>query len=247
MPFSDSSYPPSTLPDSFRGPSNIEKPRVTWDVIPEEYWKKSREAQEFLQGIAFHNHRFNAIDFIIGEMKKVRSLDVGCGPRGLGTEANIDIAYPGIDHKNFQIMDAHHLSFPDDSFEAVSLVEVIEHVENPTQVLREIYRVLEKDGILYLTTPNPSHLSHFFRHLRNKRMVIHCDHLHTWYWEMLAWMIHNVGFRDIEVYFWGDSDSVLKDGKMIKPYRSYRLGNLLYRLGFRSPVLNLCMFIKCRK
>ena len=220
---------------------------MTWDVIPEAYWKKSREAQDFLQGIDFHNYRFNAIDFIIREMKKVRSLDVGCGPRGLGTEANIDIAYPGMDHKNFQLMDAHQLDFPDNDFEAISLVEVIEHVENPTQVLREIYRVLEKDGILYLTTPNPSHISYFFRHLRNKRMVIHCDHLHIWFWEMLAWMIHNVGFRDIEVYFWGNSRYVLKDGKMIKPYRSYRLANFLYRLGFRSPVLNLCMFIRCRK
>lgn len=220
---------------------------MTWDVIPEEYWKRSREANKLIQGIKIHNQRFNAIDFIIDEMKRGITLDVGCGPRGLGTCANIDIAYPPNIPDNFQIMDAHELHFPNNSFEAVSIVEVIEHVENPTQVLREIYRVLMTDGIMYLTTPNPSHLSMFIRHLRNKRISIHCDHLHIWFWEMLVWMIHNVGFRDIEVYFWGDSAFVIKDNKIIKPYRSYRLANLLYHMGFRSPVLNLCMFIKCRK
>jgi len=218
-----------------------------WQIIPDEYWKRSREAQEFLQNINVRNYRFNASDFISSEMKKVRSLDVGCGTRGMGTQANIDIAHPGIIHDNFQIMDAHHLDFPENTFEAVSLVDVVEHVENPPQVLREIYRVLEKDGILYLTTANPSHISYFLRYLRNKRLVIQCDHLYIWFWEMLAWMIHNVGFRDIEVCFWGDSDHVLKEGKWIKLYRSYSLANILYRLGFRNPILHLCMFIMCRK
>jgi len=218
-----------------------------WQIIPDEYWKRSREAQEFLQSINIRNYRFSASDFISGEMKKARSLDIGCGKRGMGSIANIDIAYPPIIPDNFQIMDGHELHFLDDTFEAVSLVDVIEHVENPSQVLRETYRVLKKDGILYLTTPNPSHISIFLRYLRNKRLVIQCDHINIWFWEMLAWLIHTIGFRDIEVFFWGDSDYVLKEGKWIKLYRSYRLANLLYRLGFRNPMLHLCIFIMCRK
>ena len=62
----------------------MDENKVTWDVIPEEYWKKSREANELIKGIKIHSHRFNAIDFIIDEMKKGITLDVGCGPRGLG-------------------------------------------------------------------------------------------------------------------------------------------------------------------
>ena len=226
----------------------MEKPKVTSDLTLDEMWERNKKVNKMIQEIKLHNYRFNAIDFIINEMKKVRSLDVGCGTRGLGTEANIDIAHPGMKHKNFQIMDAHHLEFPDNSFEAVSIVEVIEHVENPTQVLREIYRVLEKDGIMFLTTPNNSHLSMIIRTLINKRLIINPDHLHIWFWETLVWPIHNVGFKDIEVYFWGeDSDFVIFEGKKIKAWRSYRLANFLYHLGFRSPVLYLQIFIKCRK
>lgn len=220
---------------------------MTWDVIPDQYWKRNNEAHEFIQGVKLHNYRFNAIDFIVKEMKKVVSLDIGCGPRGLGTSANIDLAYPPTIPDNFQIMDGHELHFPNNSFEAVSLLEVIEHVENPSQVLREIYRVLKKDGKLFLTTPNPSHISIFLKYLRNKRVRIHCDHLHTWNWEMLAWLIHIIGFRDIEVCFWGYVDQMKREGKPVKLYRSYRLANFLYRLGVRNPMLNLNIFIKCRK
>lgn len=247
MPFLDSSYQLSTLPGSFRGLLAIEKPRLTWDVIPDQYWKRNDEAYEFIQGVKLHNYRFDAIDYIISEMKKVDSLDIGCGKRGLGTSANIDIAYPPIIPDNFQIMDGHELHFLNNTFEAVSLLEVIEHVENPSQVLMEIYRVLKKDGILFMTTPNPHHISIFLKYLRNKRVRIHCDHLHTWGWEMLAWLIHTIGFREIEVYLWGFVDEMMKEGKPVKLYRSYRLANLLYRLGIRNPMLHLNIFIKCRK
>lgn len=46
------------------------------------------------------------------------------------------------------------LPFADNSFDIVTAIEVIEHVENPKQFLNEIYRVLKKDGILHVTTAN---------------------------------------------------------------------------------------------
>jgi len=44
--------------------------------------------------------------------------------------------------------------FKDHTFDYVVAVEVIEHLENPWHFLREINRVLKKEGKLYLTTPN---------------------------------------------------------------------------------------------
>ena len=216
-------------------------------MIQDQYWKRNEECNKFVQEVKLHNYRFIVRDFIAKEMKKVKSLDIGCWQIGLGTEANIDIAYPPIIPNNFQIMDAHHLDFPDNSFEAVSIVEVIEHVENPSQVLREIYRVLKKDGQLFLTTPNPAHISIVLKRLRNKRMRNHCDHLHTWHWEMLAWLIHTIGFRDVNVHLWGHINEMRRKGESVKLYRSYRLANLLYSLGIRNPMLHLNIFIKCRK
>jgi len=44
---------------------------------------------------------------------------------------------------------------PDNYFDAVILSEVIEHLNcNPLPVFQEIHRILKKDGILYITTPN---------------------------------------------------------------------------------------------
>lgn len=51
------------------------------------------------------------------------------------------------------------LPYPDNHFDAVILSEVIEHLNfNPLPVLQEINRILKKDGILYITTPNQVNL-----------------------------------------------------------------------------------------
>ncbi len=46
------------------------------------------------------------------------------------------------------------LPFPDSFFDIVTFIEVIEHVDHPDLVLKEIERVLKPDGILHITTAN---------------------------------------------------------------------------------------------
>lgn len=47
------------------------------------------------------------------------------------------------------------LPYADNHFDAVILSEVIEHINvNPLPLLQEINRILKKDGIIYITTPN---------------------------------------------------------------------------------------------
>jgi 2-polyprenyl-3-methyl-5-hydroxy-6-metoxy-1,4-benzoquinol methylase len=51
------------------------------------------------------------------------------------------------------------LPYPDNHFNAVILSEVIEHLNfNPLPLLQEINRILKKDGIIYITTPNQVNL-----------------------------------------------------------------------------------------
>jgi len=50
--------------------------------------------------------------------------------------------------------DLQGAAFPAESFVAVSLLDVIEHVRDPVAELQEVFRVLKPGGILILTTPN---------------------------------------------------------------------------------------------
>lgn len=50
-------------------------------------------------------------------------------------------------------MDIHKLSFYDKKFDCIFMLEVLEHVQNPFQAIKEISRILEKDGHVILSTP----------------------------------------------------------------------------------------------
>ena len=57
----------------------------------------------------------------------------------------------GLEIFNGKLEDA---IFPDDFFDVVIMVHTIEHLPDPANFLREIHRILKKDGIIYLSTPN---------------------------------------------------------------------------------------------
>jgi SAM-dependent methyltransferase len=50
--------------------------------------------------------------------------------------------------------DLFSAAFPPESFAAVSLLDVIEHIPDPVVELQEVYRVLKPGGVLVMTTPN---------------------------------------------------------------------------------------------
>lgn len=54
----------------------------------------------------------------------------------------------------FQLSDALDLPFQDESFDLVICNHVYEHVPSVQKMIREVYRVLKKEGICYFSGPN---------------------------------------------------------------------------------------------
>jgi ubiquinone/menaquinone biosynthesis C-methylase UbiE len=85
-----------------------------------------------------------------------RALDVGSG-RGYLQDVVAD--YTGLDisrsaerfyHKPFVLGSATALPFPDNHFDIVWSIWVLEHIPNPEQALREMRRVTRDGGLIYL-------------------------------------------------------------------------------------------------
>lgn len=55
---------------------------------------------------------------------------------------------------NFIMGDMHKMPFKDKSFDKIVMSEVLEHVENDEQALKEVYRILKPNGILVISVPS---------------------------------------------------------------------------------------------
>lgn len=102
---------------------------------------------------------------IIDVWQRGSILDAGAGEGALSAElAKLGFAVTAADKDptRFRVPDVtivpadlnERLPFAPSSFEAVVCLEVLEHVENPFQLLREFARVLVPGGTLLLSTPN---------------------------------------------------------------------------------------------
>ncbi len=80
-----------------------------------------------------------------------RHLDIGCGD-GYFLRRSKCRERIGLDRLLGDDID-DHLDFPDDHFDYVTMLAVIEHIDDPRRLLAEIARVLSPGGRLVLTTP----------------------------------------------------------------------------------------------
>jgi len=54
--------------------------------------------------------------------------------------------------------DARKLQFKDNSFDQIICLDVLEHIEDPSKVFKEVSRCLKKDGQFIITVPNELYL-----------------------------------------------------------------------------------------
>jgi ubiquinone/menaquinone biosynthesis C-methylase UbiE len=129
-------------------------------------------------------------------------LDGGCGPGSMtsdlaavvspGEVVGIDVepsqvdlatgeaAERGVSNARFQVADLYALPFPAQSFDAVFLHGVLEHLQDPVRALCEVRRVLRRGGVLgtrhadfggFILEPAPAPLDQFAKLF--ERLMLH--------------------------------------------------------------------------
>jgi SAM-dependent methyltransferase len=153
-------------------------PRPAADDFTRQYsraYYAEGSASRFRLGIAervmkyFRGRRARVLARILHDVKGKRILDVGCG-RGytlfalqqlgaevFGTQPSAPAAEAAgnlIGRERLFAGELGDAAFPQQSFDAVTLWHVLEHVAAPVATLNEIARITKPGGLLYVEVPN---------------------------------------------------------------------------------------------
>lgn len=137
-----------------------------WSQVPVSYYQDGVKKNLFQK--MWHASKIRLAKKLLSRLEFRNCLDVGCASGYMVSEVakafpssqymGIDIydkaieyarrTYPSI---KFKVASADKLPFKDSSFDLILFYETIEHVEDPAMCLKEIRRVLSRNGTLILT------------------------------------------------------------------------------------------------
>jgi 2-polyprenyl-3-methyl-5-hydroxy-6-metoxy-1,4-benzoquinol methylase len=164
------------------------------------------------------NERWSMINQVIkvelDNNESIRILDFGCGDGRFskmlgkyGTVLGVDISDASISRaknlmnsSDFYVCDLSSDElinyFREEEFDLIVTTEVLEHVYNQQAFFCNIYRLLKKDGVLILTTPNGKCFKHYFGNLSGKG-----GQPFEWWLSQkeLNDALYKVGFREIKL------------------------------------------------
>lgn len=151
----------------------------------EFYYKKAREKGGWKKGF-----RAEALRFILERFKPGNSLlEIGCGTGEVIDYLPKTLKFVGVEASLFAIEEATkrfgnlknveflHLKksnvipFPNGLFDFVMSIFVLEHLQNPKEMLNEMVRVLKNKGYLILMAPNLEMPLSFHNAVRHKNIV----------------------------------------------------------------------------
>ncbi|WP_455206352.1 class I SAM-dependent methyltransferase [Kaarinaea lacus] len=180
---------------------------INWKTISEDpnNFEAQNRVHEFLHRIR-RLESYSHMDWLITKVTGKTCLDIGAVEHDLSyTErphwkhkqislhaskvVGIDILEEHVEqlrHRGFDIRlcDATSDTYLGDKFETVIIGDVIEHVENPANLLRFALRHLAPNGEIIVTTPNPYYTYHIKKFAKDKPFV-NLDHIY-WYTPTMA-------------------------------------------------------------
>jgi SAM-dependent methyltransferase len=161
--------------NAYRGDSYGKSSDATTSSLKKAYHRFASHLLNFAISRS-HLDAENALKRVQERIPTPRILVIGSGDEkyvGPGEFVYTDVAFSktaGI------ICDAHDLPFPDEAFDLVLAVAVLEHVVDPAKCVAEIWRVLKPDRWVYAATPflQPVHMGAYdftrFTYLGHRRL-----------------------------------------------------------------------------
>jgi SAM-dependent methyltransferase len=141
-------------------------------------------------------------------------LDIGCGNGEFLTKARdrgwqvagVEVSGPAVEFarrdRQIDVREGSftQLPFDDSSFEAVTVLDVLEHLREPRETLQSVHRVLKSGGALVIRVPNTPFqlLKARLQRLRQGREFttmaapLHLNHFDS---RHLRWAVENAGFK----------------------------------------------------
>lgn len=146
------------------------------EQVPPDWYYQSLKVDPFQR--YWHKQRFLHVSKVIDPVVGGKVLDIGSADGMFSkvildaTKASkligIDVLKTSVDWANnhwkknkkmkFFVGDAHKLKFKNGEFDAVFIMEVLEHVHNPVKVLREVKRILKSNGYAVFLVPSDNFL-----------------------------------------------------------------------------------------
>lgn len=139
-----------------------------------------------------------------------RLLDIGCGHGAFlhfagkmgweshGIEINEVAAKYAIDNLNINVFikSIEDQNYPDEYFDCIVCNQVLEHLVDPLDTLKEVYRILNSNGVLVVSVPNIK--GWIVRILKKKhRHYTGIGHINYFTINTLTSMIKHAGFNEI--------------------------------------------------
>ncbi len=174
------------------------------------------------------NYLLEAVVKIFDDLPKGKVLDLGCGDGDYAkrlSDLGFEVIAGDIDRNRFKYhgeIEFRHcditkeMPFPDNYFDYVLLMEVVEHLRNPYVVISEINRIIKKSGSLIVSTPNILNLKsrmrfmfegayEYFREspldqISNPKEIIFNLHLVPYRYHELEYLLSACGFTNFNIF-----------------------------------------------
>lgn len=124
-----------------------------------EHWRKPQVQAEVEQYWMRHRH-LAEISKLVSQEKRSKALDVGCGISSVLHFTGGGIGVDPLAHRYVKLYEypfpvvtakGEHLPFADSTFDIGYCSNCIDHVETPSRLLQELWRVLQNRALLVLT------------------------------------------------------------------------------------------------